>query len=76
MWLRSGMAVAVAVASAAALIQPLAWKLPYAADVAVKITKKKKVLTWSTRSEILHWLSHHSSQRYKNLTVFEWLGMD
>ena len=42
MWLRSGMAVAVAVASAAALIQPLAWKLPYAADVAVKITKKKK----------------------------------
>ena len=38
MWLRS----CVAVAAAVALIQPLVWKLPYAADVAIKRKKKKK----------------------------------
>ena len=39
MWLRSGIAVAVAWDTAAAPVQPLAWELPYAAGVAVK--KKK-----------------------------------
>ena len=36
----SGVAVAVAVAGAVALIQSLAWELPYASDVAVKRKKK------------------------------------
>ena len=36
MWLRSGVAKAVAVASAAALVQPLAWELPHAAGAALK----------------------------------------
>ena len=36
MWLRSGIAVAVAWDTAAAPVQPLAWELPYAAGVAVK----------------------------------------
>ena len=40
MWLRSG--VAVAQEAAAALIQPLAWELPYAAGAALKRKKKKK----------------------------------
>ena len=40
MRLRSG--VAVAVAKAAALIQPLAQELPYAAGAAVKKRKRKK----------------------------------
>ena len=40
-WFGSCVAVAVAVA-AAALIQPLAWELPYAADAALKKKKKKK----------------------------------
>ena len=42
MQLGSGVAVAVAQATAAALIQLLAWELPYAADEAVKKKKKKK----------------------------------
>ena len=41
MWLRSGIAVAVAWDTAAAPVQPLAWELPYAAGVAVK---KKKII--------------------------------
>ena len=40
-WIRSGVAMAVAVASSKAPIQPLAWKLPYATGVALK--KKKKL---------------------------------
>ena len=36
MWLGSGTAVAVAQASAAVLIQLLAWELPYASGVALK----------------------------------------
>ena len=39
MWLRSGVARAVAEASAAAPIQPLAWELPYATGVAIKEKK-------------------------------------
>ena len=42
MWLGSRMAVAVAVAGAAAPIQPLAWELPCAAGAALKRKKKKK----------------------------------
>ena len=42
MWLKSGVAVAVACKLAAtALIQPLAWELPYAADMA--LIRKKKI---------------------------------
>ena len=40
MWF--GFDVAVAVASAAALLQPLAWELPYATGAAIKRKKKKK----------------------------------
>ena len=36
MWLMSGVAVAVARKATVALIQPLAWKLPYAAGSAIK----------------------------------------
>ena len=39
MWLRSGVDVAMMLASAAALIEPLAGELPYAAKAAIK--KKK-----------------------------------
>ena len=46
MWLRSG--VAVAQEAAAALIQPLAWELPYAAGAALKRKKKKKNINNST----------------------------
>ena len=38
---RLGSQVAVAVVWAVVLIQPLAWKLPYAADVALKKKKDK-----------------------------------
>ena len=46
MWLRSGVAVAVAVAVASTgiLIQPLTWELSYAAGTAVKRKKKKSHL--------------------------------
>ena len=43
MWLGSGIAVAVAQASAVALIQPLAWEWPYATGAALKKTKDKKI---------------------------------
>ena len=53
MWLRSGVAMAVACAAASALIQPLALELPYVAGAAVKRKKKgsysgpfKNVYTW------------------------------
>ena len=49
MWFGPGIAVAVAWASGAFPIQPLAWDLPYAADVAIKKkkkTKKKKMHAW------------------------------
>ena len=36
MWLRSGVAVAAAKASGAALIRSLAWELSYAAAIAIK----------------------------------------
>ena len=38
MWLESGVAIAISVAvpAAAALIQPLAWELPYVAGMALK----------------------------------------
>ena len=39
MWLGASVAVAVAQAAGAALIQPLAWELPYAASAAVKRKK-------------------------------------
>ena len=42
MWLGSGIAVAVHRPAAAAAVQPLAWKLPYAASAALKKQKKKK----------------------------------
>ena len=44
MWLRSGVAMAVVEITAAALICPLAWELPYAAgaDLGKKKKKKKK----------------------------------
>ena len=41
MGLRSGVAVSVVWAVATAVIQPLAWELPYAADMALKRRKKK-----------------------------------
>ena len=41
-WLRSSVAVAVAQAIAAALIQPLAWEHVYALGLAIKEKKKKK----------------------------------
>ena len=40
----SGIAVAVALASAVALIQPLACKVPYAAGAALRRKKKKNYL--------------------------------
>ena len=40
--LRSDVALAVVEAGSCALIQPLAWELPYAADAALKSKKKKK----------------------------------
>ena len=42
MGLRSGIAVVVVQASAAALIQPLAWELPNATGAAIKRRKEKK----------------------------------
>ena len=39
MWLGSGAAVAVVQNSSVVLIQPLAWKLPYALSVAIKENK-------------------------------------
>ena len=42
MQLKSGVAVAVAQATAAVAIQPLAWELPYATGSALKELKKKK----------------------------------
>ena len=42
MWLGFAVAAAVVLAAAAALIQPLAWELPYAADKALKSKKKKE----------------------------------
>ena len=42
MWLGSGVAMAVAQASAPAPIQPLAWELPYATGVALKRKKMMK----------------------------------
>ena len=42
-WIGSGIvAIAVALAAAAAWIQPLAWELPYAMGVALK--KKKEIM--------------------------------
>ena len=41
MWLRSGVAVAVAQVGAATPLQPLAWELPYATDAALKKKKLK-----------------------------------
>ena len=41
-WLRSGVTVAMAQASAAAPIRPLAWELPCAAGAAFKTTQNKK----------------------------------
>ena len=45
MWLRSSVAMAVPSASAAALIQHLAWELPYVAGVALKTNKQKTMAT-------------------------------
>ena len=42
MWLRSGVALAVAWAIATAPIQPLAWEFPYAADVAIRRKQRKE----------------------------------
>ena len=42
MWLRSGIAVVVAQAVAAASIRPLAWELPYALSATTKRKKTKK----------------------------------
>ena len=42
MQLGSQVAITVAVAAAAAPIQPLAWELPYTANLALKSQKKKK----------------------------------
>ena len=42
MCLRSGIAMAVAQAAAVAPVQPLAWELPYASNVALKRKKKKE----------------------------------
>ena len=50
MQLRSRVAKAVAQASAAALIQPLAWKLPYATGVAME--RKKKITFKHLKEEI------------------------
>ena len=40
--MESGVAVAVAYTAATALIQPLAWELPYAAGVAIKREKHRR----------------------------------
>ena len=48
MWLRSGVAVAVARPAAVAPIQPLAQELPYAAGVVLKRKKKKNTLNQPT----------------------------
>ena len=56
MWLRSGTAVTVAWATAAALIQPLAGERPYATCMALKKQKaeekKKKTPAISTSEEV------------------------
>ena len=39
MWLRSGVAVAIAQVTPVALIKPLVWKLPYARGAALKKRK-------------------------------------
>lgn len=44
MWLRSVIAVGVAMAAAAAWIQPLAQEIPYATGAAIK---RKKVTSWT-----------------------------
>ena len=49
MQLRSRVAKAVAQASAAAPIQPLAWKLPYATGVAMERKKKSHLSTLKRR---------------------------
>ena len=42
MWLRFGVAMAMAQASGAALICPLAWELPYTTSATVKKKRKRK----------------------------------
>ena len=42
-WLGSHLAVAVARPAAVVLIQPLAWKLPYATSAALKSKKYNKI---------------------------------
>ena len=44
MQLRSGIAVAVVQAGGFSSVQPLVWELPYAAGVALKRPKKKRIL--------------------------------
>ena len=41
-WLGSGVAVAVVMPAAAALIRTLAWELPHASDAALKRQKEKQ----------------------------------
>ena len=48
--MRLGSGIAVAVASATALIRPLAWEPPYAAGVALKRKKGKKKKTGCQQS--------------------------
>ena len=78
MWLGLGVAMAVVQASAAALIQLLAWKLAYAADAAQrnggrdrqkeggregrKETKEKERKERSLSKDIIHSNLHHATQ--------------
>lgn len=55
MQLRSGIAVTLEQASAAALIQPLAWELPYATDAALKRKKRKEMQREKERLAYAHW---------------------
>ena len=66
MWLGSGVALAVAYASAVAPIQPLAWEPPYSTGIAIKRKNKQE-----TENQILNFIFRYLSQM---LSIFFFLA--
>ena len=60
MWIRSHFAVAVTLASGAALLWPLAWELPYATGLALK---RKKKIGHGPKDDHTEW-SHTEKDEY------------
>ena len=73
---RSTMQLGSGFTVAAALIQPLAWEVPYAADVALKRKKKKKRLEkpWALLTNLSGKSEpsfHHLQNTYNNILVHQ-----